>query len=73
MKKAKRPYHLCTETFSGFYETLEEAKKNYYKWINFYTENKGKYGNENRKIIITKNKGYKTEKIMLMETIENNC
>ena len=44
MKKVKLPFNVNTETFSGFYETLEEAEEKYNMWVEFYNLRRGKYG-----------------------------
>ena len=54
MKKVKLPFNVNTETFSGFYETLEEAEEKYNMWVEFYNLRRGKYGP--REIKIMKNK-----------------
>jgi len=53
MKKVKRPYHVDTENCSAFYAGLGEALYHYNKWICFYRENAGKYGE--RIITVEKN------------------
>ena len=60
--KVKKPYLVDTENCSSFYETLEQAKENFYTWLEFYKLNIGKYGE--RTIVLKKDK-----KILLFEKI----
>ena len=48
----KNRYRITTETNVSHETSLHDAIYKYGNWIKFYTENKGKYGVELRKICI---------------------
>ena len=60
MTKAKKIYEVDTENVFSYYETFDEAVKDFKNWVKFYNENKGKYGSRTIKLFLNYGKSQKT-------------